>query len=112
MCLTSSKVLKLLVCANDALVVKSSYGHVPKANKLTTVSEFSNILGFCKALFKKSLPTIAYQQAQLISLITLFKGFYSVLLESDSWSASLPLICFIIQSTSDIRDSDIRDFRL
>ena len=79
-CETISKALELLVYVNDAPVVKNSYGHVLKADKLTTVTELSNILAFCKALFKKSTPTITYQQTLLISLITLLKTFYSALL--------------------------------
>ena len=83
-CLTISKVLELLVYVNDVPVVKSSYGHVLKADKSTTGTGISNILAFCEALFKKSTPTITYQQELLISLITLLKEFYSALLESDS----------------------------
>ena len=42
---------------------------------------------------KRRRPT----QALLISIIVQLKAFYSALLESDSWSASMPQIRFIIK---------------
>ena len=97
-CLTISKALELLVYVKNALVVKSSYGHVSKADKLTTVTELTNILAFCKMQFKKSTPTVIYRHALLISLITLLKELCSALLKSDSWFASSLLIRFIMSN--------------
>ena len=79
--LTNSKALKLLIYVNDAPAVKSSYGPVSKADKLTTVTELGNILAFCTALFIKSTPDYHLPANIANSLITSLKAFYSALLD-------------------------------
>ena len=76
--MTISKALELLVYANDALVVKSFYGHVPKANKLTTVTEFSNILGSVKFYLKISSDyRLPASTTNFISYFILKRKFYN-----------------------------------